>query len=462
MATTAIWDVTDRLKRVIDYAANPEKTAMNRTQQQSLQQVLSYTRDDNKTEKQLYVSGINCDLLTAYEQMQRTKRQFQKTGGIVAFHAYQAFAPGEATPEIAHAIGMKLAQELWGERFEVIVSTHLDKQHLHNHLVLNSVSFRDGKRYYDNKASYALLRQTSDRLCREHALSVIEHPEPGKARQYGEWKADQENKPTWRGLIRTDVDQALAASMTWTQFITAMQKQGYEVKPNVKHLAVRPPGKQRFVRLRSIGDAYTEEALKQRILRNRIPQRPPSSPKPRRRPVLCKGKLKSTKRISGLQALYIRYLYQLGIWPARRASSRRTLFLLREDLRHMATITAQTKLLCQHRISSKEQLLAFASATEQEIHQLCGERKRLYNRIRRTSDAAQIEACKAQIAGLSRRIAGLRKEVRLYAGILARSAEMSQKLHVSQQHNPTRKENTHHEQWSRSGRSGGKHEPAGH
>ena len=462
MATTAIWDVTDRLKRVIDYAANPEKTAMNRTQQQSLQQVLSYTRDDNKTEKQLNVSGINCDLLTAYEQMQRTKRQFQKTGGIVAFHAYQAFAPGEATPEIAHAIGMKLAQELWGERFEVIVSTHLDKQHLHNHLVLNSVSFRDGKRYYDNKASYALLRQTSDRLCREHALSVIEHPEPGKARQYGEWKADQENKPTWRGLIRTDVDQALAASMTWTQFITAMQKQGYEVKPNVKHLAVRPPGKQRFVRLRSIGDAYTEEALKQRILRNRIPQRPPSSPKPRRRPVLCKGKLKSTKRISGLQALYIRYLYQLGIWPARRASSRRTLFLLREDLRHMATITAQTKLLCQHRISSKEQLLAFASATEQEIHQLCGERKRLYNRIRRTSDAAQIEACKAQIAGLSRRIAGLRKEVRLYAGILARSAEMSQKLHVSQQHNPTRKENTHHEQWSRSGRSGGKHEPAGH
>ncbi|MCD1261350.1 relaxase/mobilization nuclease domain-containing protein [Paenibacillus athensensis] len=462
MATTAIWDVTDRLKRVIDYAANPEKTAMNRTQQQSLQQVLAYTRDSDKTEKQLYVGGINCDPLTAYEQMQRTKRQFQKTAGIVAFHAYQAFAPGEATPEIAHAIGMKLAQELWGERFEVIVSTHLDKQHLHNHFVLNSVSFLDGKRYYDNKASYARLRQTSDRLCHEHALSVIEHPEPGKARHYGEWKADQENKPTWRGLIRTDVDQALAASMTWTQFIATLQKQGYEVKPNVKHLAVRPPGKQRFVRLRSLGDAYTEEALKQRILRNRIPHRPPSSPKSRRRPVICKGKLKSTKRFSGLQALYIRYLYQLGIWPARRASSRRTPFLLREDLRHMAIITAQTKLLCLHRISSKEQLLAFASATDQQIHQLCGERKMLYNRIRRANDAARIEACKTQIAELSRRISGLRKEVRLCAGILARSVEMSQKLQVSQQHNPTRKENTRHEQWSRSGRSGSKHEPAGH
>lgn len=160
-----------------------------------MQQVLAYARDGDKTEKQLYVSGINCDPLTAYEQMQRAKRQFQKTDGIVAFHAYQAFAPGEATPEMAHAIGVKLAQELWGERFEVIVSTHLDKQHLHNHFVLNSVSFLDGKRYYDNKASYALLRQTSDRLCREHALSVIEHPEPDKAKHYGEWKADQDARP---------------------------------------------------------------------------------------------------------------------------------------------------------------------------------------------------------------------------------------------------------------------------
>lgn len=463
MATTAIWDVADRLKRVIDYAANPEKTAIDRAEQQSLHQVLAYARDGDKTEKQLFVSGINCDPLTAYEQMQRTKRQFQKTDGIVAFHAYQAFAPGEATPEMAHAIGVKLAQELWGERFEVIVSTHLDKQHLHNHFVLNSVSFLDGKRYYDNKASYALLRQTSDRLCREHALSVIDHLEPGKAKHYGEWKADQENKPTWRGLIRSDVDQALAGSMTWTQFIVALQKQGYEVKPNVKHLAVRPSGKERFVRLRSLGDDYTEEALKQRILRNRLPRRPQPEPKPRRRRVVYKGTLQPTRRFSGLQALYIRYLYKMGLLPARRASSRRTPFLLREDLRHMATISSQTKLLCQHRISSKEQLLAFSSVAEQEMSQLCGERKTLYNRIRRANDAVQIEAYKAHIAALSKQIARLRKEVRLCEGILARSDEMRTKLQASElQEKHSRKEMDRHEQWSRSGRSGGEHEPAGH
>ncbi len=329
MATTAIWDVTDRLKRVIDYATNPDKTAQDRAEKnEGLRQVLEYAKADAKTERQLYVSGINCDPLTAYEQMQRTKRQFQKTEGIVAFHGYQAFAPGEATPEIAHAIGVKLAQELWGDRFEVVVSTHLDKEHLHNHFVLNSVSFIDGRRYYDNKASYALLRRTSDRLCREHALSVIEQPEPGKAKHYGEWKADQEGKPTWRGLIRTDVDQAIAASMTWTQFIAALQKQGYEVKTTVKHMAVRPPGKERFVRLRSLGDDYTEDALKKRILRNRIPRKPQPLSMPRSRRAVCKGTLRSGRKFSGLQALYLRYLYEMGILPHFRASVRRTHFFI--------------------------------------------------------------------------------------------------------------------------------------
>lgn len=459
MATTAIWDVIDRLKRVIDYATNPEKTAHDRVEGQSLQQVLDYAKAGAKTEKQLYVSGINCDPLTAHEQMQRTKSQFQKTGGILAFHAYQAFAPGEATPEIAHTIGVKLAQELWGERFEVVVSTHLDKQHLHNHFVLNSISFTDGKRYYDNKASYALLRQTSDRLCREHALSVIEHPEPGKAKHYGEWKAEQEGKPTWRGLIRTDVDQAIAASMTWTQFIAALQKQGYEVKTTAKHLAVRPSGKERFVRLRSLGDDYTEDALKQRILRNRIPVRQPSLPTPRRRRAVCKGTLRSTRRFSGLQALYIHYLYQMGVLPPFRTSTKRTSFLLREDLRHLAVITAQTKLLCHHHISNTEQLQNYMTVVGMEMRHLVGERKALYNRIRRCKQESQIGAYKEQIAGLSKRLAKLRKEVKLCSGILARSGEMMTLLNGNQQHQ-SRREDSIHEQ-RRGSRSSRQHELAG-
>ncbi|MPY19888.1 relaxase/mobilization nuclease domain-containing protein [Paenibacillus glucanolyticus] len=460
MATTAIWDVTDRLKRVLDYTRNPDKTAQDRSEPDSLQQALGYATAGEKTEKQLYVSGINCDPLTAYEQMQRTKRQFQKTEGILAFHGYQSFAPGEATPEIAHAIGVKLAQELWGDRFEVVVATHLDKEHVHNHFVLNSVSFADGKRYYDNKASYALLRQTSDRLCQEHALSVIQHPEPGKVQHYGEWKAERENKPTWRGLIRDDVDQAVAAAMTMTRFFAVLQKQGYEVKTAVKYVAVRPPGKSRFIRLRSLGDDYTEEAIKQRILRNRIPKSPIVVPKPRRRRAVTKGAFRADRKLSGLHALYIRYLFQMGALPLRWRGVKRPTFRLREDMRKLAVLTAQTKLLSTYRMSTEEQLLAFLSEAEQQMQSLYGQRKALYIRIRRCKDEAQIGQYRVQISACSKRLAVLRKEVKLGAGILERSGDMKTALHRSATNH--RKEASIHEHGDRGGQPGRQHELAEH
>jgi len=292
--------VKDRLDRVINYTTNPGKTEnldFASPDFQGLQDVLGYTGRDDKTEQQFYVTGINCDPATACEQMSRTKLQFQKTDGILAFHGYQSFAPGEATPEIAHAIGVKLVPEPWGERFEVVVSTHLDKNHMHNHFVLNYVSFMDGKRYYDNKTTYALMRQASDRLCREYSLSVIENPGQGKSKHYAEWKSEQEGKPTWRGLIREDVDKAVAASMTFTQFIANLRKQGYEIKTGVKYMAVRPPGKERFVRLKTLGADYTEEALKQRILQNRAPKRPQVLPEPKRKRYAIQGSinLKTTR-----------------------------------------------------------------------------------------------------------------------------------------------------------------------
>lgn len=464
MAVTAIWDVTDRLDRVIDYAANPEKTEnpnFTSPDFQGLRKVLDYTQQDVKTEKQFYVTGLNCDAATACQQMGRTKRQYQKQDGIMAFHGYQAFAPGEATPETAHAIGVKLAKELWGDRFEVVVSTHLDKQHLHNHFVLNSVSFKDGKRYYDNNATYALMRKTSDRLCREHALSVIENPQRGKSKHYAEWKAEREGKPTWRGLIREDVDQAIAVAMTFTQFIAALRKEGYEVKTGVKHLAVRPLGKERFVRLKTLGDDYTEEAIKRRILQNRTPQRPPRLLEPKRKRCTFKGHFhpKSNRKLTGLQALYFHYLYKMGILPKPRASPRRTHFLLREDLRYLNELTAQTKLLCKNHISSKEQLVAYRSSVEEEMSALSTARKSLYNRIRRCGDEKQVTACKEQITGLTRQISQLRKEVKLCTGILSRSREMQEKLsRIKQEEIQQRKEAKAYEQRSRRRGSSRQHE----
>lgn len=199
---------------------NPDKTTnpkfytdedMTEQDGQELSDVIHYAVNSRKTQKadnedcavvHRFVSGINCSPSTARDEMLAVKKRFGKENGTVAYHGYQSFAPGEATPEMAHEIGMKLAARLWGDRYQVIVATHLDKEnHLHNHFVLNTVSFVDGIKYHRTKKDYHDMQTVSDELCREYRLSVIENPQYGKAKQYGEWRAEQEQRPTWRGLI---------------------------------------------------------------------------------------------------------------------------------------------------------------------------------------------------------------------------------------------------------------------
>ena len=175
MATTGIWKIEKRLDNVLDYTTNVEKTKHNENNNYyDLHNVIEYVESDYKTEEQLFVSGINCSPKTALEEMSITKEQYGKTDGILGFHAFQSFAEGEVTPEQCHAIGVRLAEEMWGDRFEVVVSTHINTNHYHNHFVINSVSFKDGKRYYDKRETYAELRRLSDSLCEEYGLSVIQ------------------------------------------------------------------------------------------------------------------------------------------------------------------------------------------------------------------------------------------------------------------------------------------------
>ena len=214
MTTTAIWGVKDGLDSVIRYVAKSSKTWRGQydraAKYHALENVLQYTADQMKTEKQFYVSGLNCDEQpdAAQKQFEITKRRFKKEGGIVCFHGYQSFAPGEVTPDEAHAIGIELAKRLWGDRFEVLVTTHLNTKAVHNHFCLNSVSFADGLRYYDQKATYKKMREVSDALCREWGLSVIEPK--GRGRHIGEIKDEENGKPTVRGQIKRDIDDAIA------------------------------------------------------------------------------------------------------------------------------------------------------------------------------------------------------------------------------------------------------------
>ena len=246
MATTSIWRVKGWLGKVLVYIENPAKTInpafyekekMTEKQIQSLSDVIEYAADRNKTEKesgdllQSFVTGVNCSPKIARQQMLSVKNYYNKEDGTVAYHGYQSFAPGEATPEIAHEIGVKLATKLWGDRYQVLVATHLDKaNHLHNHFVLNTVSFVDGVKYHRTHEDYKAMRETSDTLCREYGLSVIENPKPGKSLHYATWKATQKGLPFWATPVKEDVDDAILKSMTAKQFWTILKAQGYWIR----------------------------------------------------------------------------------------------------------------------------------------------------------------------------------------------------------------------------------------
>lgn len=332
MATTSIWRVKGWLGKVVVYVENPDKTTnpkfytdedMTEQDGQELSDVIRYAVNSRKTQKadnedcavvHRFVSGINCSPSTARDEMLAVKKRFGKENGTVAYHGYQSFAPGEATPEMAHEIGMKLAARLWGDRYQVIVATHLDKEnHLHNHFVLNTVSFVDGIKYHRTKKDYHDMQTVSDELCREYRLSVIENPQYGKAKQYGEWRAEQEQRPTWRGLIRADIDEAIRQSMTERQFFDNLRKKGYEVKIG-KDISVRPPGKERFVRLiRNFGEDYSIEQIRRRILSQTRAEKKPSEPTRQVIRIRLFGSLKKTRKITGFRALYVHYCYLLGM-----------------------------------------------------------------------------------------------------------------------------------------------------
>ncbi len=422
MATTRIWAVKSRADHVLDYAMNPDKTAnpaWSKDEYQTMRDVMDYAMNDYKTEHQYYVTALNCNADCARGQMQLTKQQFQKTDGILAFHGYQSFAEGEVDADTAHKIGVKLAGELWPE-FQVIVATHLNTHCFHNHFVLNSVSFLHGGKFNACRASYAKMRATSDRLCREYGLSVITEHTAYYPKHYAEWDAKEKGQPTWRSAIREDVDKAVMASMSFQAFIRSLKDVGYEVKTGVKHMAVRPPGKERFVRLRSLGESYTEEAIRERILKQRAPMHPPRAEPPKILHVRVYGDFHLSKITwKGLRALYFFYLRKLR--AAQRQPQGKTPYLLREDLRNLDALDAQSRFLFKHGIDTAEQLADYRDVADGQLKELYAERKALNNEQRRTGVfKTRIAEIRARIADLSEQAKPLREEVKLCDTILER------------------------------------------
>lgn len=273
MAYTKIKPVRNHLDHCLNYTANPNKTEPSRLTDTAA--ILRYIQNPDKTERQFYVSGFNCTPENALEMMRQTKLRWNKTskGHVEAYHVIQSFSPGEISPEKAHEIGCKFAKRVLADQYEVTVSTHLDKKHLHNHVVFNAVSFVDGKMYRDDLHHfYENIQKQSDALCREYGLSIIDPERKGKA--YNEWQAEQKGQPTMRGMIRADVDTALQAAISWETFVGNLRRQGYLIKygPPVKYATIKHKTGSKAIRLKSLGEAYSEQNIRKRIVeRNAFP-----------------------------------------------------------------------------------------------------------------------------------------------------------------------------------------------
>lgn len=455
---------------------NPDKTTnpeyyengdMTERECQSLDDVIAYAVNSRKTEQhkedsnvlERFVSGVNCHPATARAEMMAVKKRFGKEDGTIAYHGYQSFAPGEATPEIAHQIGVELARRLWGEHYQVVVATHLDKaNHLHNHFVLNTVSFVDGIKYYRSAKDYHDLQAVSDALCREYGLSVIENPQLGKSKHYGEWRAEQEQRPTWRGIVRSDVDEVIRQSMTERQFFENLHRKGYEVKVG-KDISVRPPGKERFVRLaRNFGEAYTLEGIRRRILEQSRAVRPLPEPAPKNKHYRVSGNWQSRKKVTGFRALYFHYCYLLGVFPkGKQQNPKRLHFLLKEDLIKLDAITQEARLLAVHRIDTAQQLSSYQSELESRIADVTSQRRQLYRKQRTVavkSDEAASADVSTAIATLSKELSQLRREVKLCSDIAVRSGVMLEHIQKVREDNYSqRKEQIEHDQFRRCGRA---------
>lgn len=410
MAVIKIWDVKDSLRRLIAYITKPNKTKNE-----------NYMDDQNAMP--YFISGINCDNDTAYEEMLSTKRQYQKTGGILAFHAVQSFKPGEITCELAHQLGIEYAKGMWGDRFEIIVATHADHEHIHNHFAINSVSFKDGKRYYDNKANYKTMQELNDIICEKHCLSIIKQKKHIR-QPYAAWKAEKQNKPSKRALICCDIEYAITNALTYSQFMHHLKEMGYLIKTNVKHIAVCPPGSNKFFRLCNLtkDQRYTENVIKERILKNRT-----VSSRRKSKPIKIKGKVTHARRITGIKALYINYQYRMGVIP-KNIPNRKVHFYFKQDLIYLEKITQEVTLMNKKKIHTMTDLETCMLQAKNTMSEQMRERTKSYNKLRRCIDPIQIEYIKKDITNLSDNIRKLRKEVVLYEGIRARSIVIKEKL----------------------------------
>ncbi len=408
MATTGFWPVKDRLKEVIDYAKNPDKTIDKKYVDSDLYAALRYVSNDKKTDERMYVSGINCNAKRAYERMTATKKRFGKTGGNVAYHGYQSFQTGEATPEEAHKIGMETARRMWGSEYEIVVTTHLNTDNVHNHFVVNSVSFQTGRKFENHISDHYRLREISDAVCLEHVKSILRDAEfyGGSKKEY--WQK-QNGGLSHRKILKADIDTAFA------------------------HYSVKETGWQRAVRLDRLGKEYTPEAIRARLLDNQRHVGYVPFHKPNYTPLLTlEIEYRKKQRMDGIQILFalVTELCRLVTGNNIAPETPRPLSpAMRQEIVKLDKTLKEYKFLCGNNIDSPQELVSFISEKREQIGALEKERQSVYNRNRHKKSGE----LNAQAREISAKIKPLRAELSLAKAVLEKIPKLEEVIEAERQ-----------------------------
>ncbi len=437
MATTSLWHIKGQLSDLIDYVENPEKTKLT-SDMKNFVNVFSYDINPNKTNNQQFVTAINCKKEIALEQMILTKKQFNKEDKYIAWHGYQSFKPDEVTPELCHEIGVKLAKQMWGDRFQVIVSTHLDKDHLHNHFCFNSVSFLDGKKYNYSKSEMQRLRNVSDELCKEYGLSVIATDNKSKAPSRTLYFAEKNNEPTKYNLMRAAIDEAIEISPAPKEFIKIMRKKGYIVNVNSerKYATIRSANDRRNTRLKTLGEKYDWHNIVEQINTqdsfalfpaykefNRNSKTKYVKPQK----YVFKGSFATVKKITGLKALYLYYCYRLGYLPKKKQHKPLSPEM-KEVWRKIDRYSNQVILISKYNLDDTDKVREFINANQEQIAIITNQRNQIYNKLRRCKDIDIISSLKSDRDCCSAKLKKLRTEIKTANTILNDVEEMKMNI----------------------------------
>ena len=384
----------------------------------NLETVINYAKNGEKTENGILVSAINCLPETAYPQMMLTKKAFHKEDGRLGYHIIQSFSGNEVSPEKCNKIGVELVQSLWGDKYQVIVCTHTNKDNIHNHIVLISVSFIEGSKYHNSNVEIALLRETNDDICMKYGLSVIVSKKANKERDIARSRIKNYNRNEGKmELIKADIDEAIKVAKKYQEFVNILSYKGYYIKRAGNGMSISSPYYNRNIRLaRAFGEDYTFDNIKSKIYRNGAYKMHETNENEQIYKIRIYDGIKINQeklQTSSFYRLYVHYLYLLGKLPPKIHYEERTKQYYQE-LDKFNKLADEMNLICAYNINSKEDTQTLRLQYIEKVIPLKAEREKLRELYKKANNEADKTIIEAKICSITEDIIKINSKIQTF------------------------------------------------